>query len=119
MANQQQVVGKTTEVASVGHRDDGVPIGTAVIRSDAIQNPGFEPFRPRVTDLDPLVERQQERRVSAWFVLSIIGTVLTIVAYIAFPIIPGNLESVRLNNLLLGIGITLSLMSIGFGAVHW
>ena len=27
--------------------------GTAVVPSDAVENPGFPPHRPRVTDLDP------------------------------------------------------------------
>ncbi len=93
--------------------------GTAVVVSDRIPNPGFEPFRPRVTELDPEKDKQQERRVSAMFAVSIVGTVLTIVAYIVFPITIGNLESVRFNNMFLGVGITLALLGIGFGAVHW
>ena len=93
--------------------------GTAVVVAERIPNPGFEPYRPRVTDLDPTKERQQERRVAGLFVLSIVGTVVAIAAYIIFPIVPGNLETVRLNNLFLGVGITLALLSIGFGAVHW
>jgi ubiquinol-cytochrome c reductase iron-sulfur subunit len=93
--------------------------GIAVVTDDAIQNPGFPPERPRVTDLDPAVEQQQERRVAAWFVLSIVGTVAAIVAYVVFPITPGDQGSVRLNNLFLGLGIALALLSIGLGAVHW
>ena len=93
--------------------------GIAVLSSDEVQNPGFPPFRPRVGDLDPAKEKQQERRVSALFVVSIIGTVFAIVAYFVFPIVPDDPGSVRLNNLFLGIGITLALLGIGFGAVHW
>ncbi|MEQ1734806.1 MAG: Rieske 2Fe-2S domain-containing protein [Rhodoglobus sp.] len=93
--------------------------GTAVVVSDRIPNPGFEPFRPRVTELDPKKDKQAERAVSAMFLVSILGSVLAIAAYIAFPIVPGNLESVRDNNLFLGIGMTLALLGIGFGAVHW
>ena len=93
--------------------------GTAVVVADDVQNPGFEPYRPRVGDLDPKVERQQERRVSGLFVLSIIGTVFAIVAYIIFPITPGDSDSVRFNNLFLGIGIALALLALGIGAVHW
>jgi ubiquinol-cytochrome c reductase iron-sulfur subunit len=93
--------------------------GTAVVVADRIPNPGFEPYRPRVTDLDEAKERQQERRVAGFFILSIVGTVAAIVAYIIFPIVPGNLDTVRFNNLFLGIGITLALLSVGIGAIHW
>lgn len=93
--------------------------GTAVIESDRIENPGFPPYRPRVGDLDPVKERQQERRVAALFIASIIATVLAVVAYIVFPIQPDDIGSVRLNNLFLGLAIALALLSIGFGTVHW
>src|SRR6187551_643618 len=105
---------------AVAHREAPTPsTGTAVVPSDAIENPGFEPFRPRVSDLDPVKERQNERRVAWLFFASIIGSVFAVAAYIAFPIVPGDLASVRINNLLLGLGITLGLFGIGFRAVHW
>jgi ubiquinol-cytochrome c reductase iron-sulfur subunit len=93
--------------------------GTAVVPSDKLENPGFPPYRPRVSDLDPVKERQNERRVAWMFFASIVGSVFAVAAYIAFPIVPGDLASVRINNLLLGLGITLGLFGIGFGAVHW
>jgi ubiquinol-cytochrome c reductase iron-sulfur subunit len=93
--------------------------GTAVVVSDGVPNPGFPPHRPRVTDLDPKVEKQQERRISALFAISIVGSVLAVAAYIAFPIVPGDMASVRNNTLFLGLGITMGLLGIGIGAVHW
>jgi ubiquinol-cytochrome c reductase iron-sulfur subunit len=93
--------------------------GTAVVASDKVENPGFPPYRPRVSDLDPVKERQNERRVAWMFFASIIGSVFAVAAYIAFPIVPGDLATVRNSNLLLGLGITLGLFGIGFGAVHW
>ncbi len=99
--------------------DNLPPAGTAVVVADEIPNPGFPPYRPRVADLDPVKERQQERRVSWLFLASVAGTVFAITAYIVFPIVPGDMESVRLNNLYLGLGITLALLGIGLGAVHW
>jgi ubiquinol-cytochrome c reductase iron-sulfur subunit len=105
---------------SVVKREAPVPsAGTAVVPSDAVENPGFPPYRPRVSDLDPVKERQNERRVSWLFLLSIAGSVFAVVAYIVFPIVPGDLGTVRLSNGLLGAGIVLALFGLGFGAVHW
>ena len=53
------------------------------------------------------------------FLLSIVGSIIAVVAYIVLPIEEGNPGSVRLNNLFLGVGITLGLLGIGIGAVHW
>ncbi|WP_213816457.1 ubiquinol-cytochrome c reductase iron-sulfur subunit [Glaciihabitans sp. dw_435] len=93
--------------------------GTAVVRTDNIPNPGFPPHRERQTDLDPKKDKRAERQVTSLFYLSIVGSVFAVAAYIAFPIIPGDMGSVRLNTLLLGLGITLGLLGIGIGAVHW
>lgn len=101
--------------------DSGASHGTAVVvsESEAIQNPGFPPHRLRVTDLDPKKEKLAERRVSGFFLLSIAGSILAVVAYFVFPIVPGDLGSIRINNLLLGVAISLGLLGIGIGAVHW
>ena len=95
--------------------------GTAVVLSeaDSIQNPGFPPHRLRVTDTDPKKEKLAERRVSGFFFLSIIGSIAAVVFYFLFPIEEGNLASVRLNTASLGIAISLGLLGIGIGAVHW
>ncbi|GAB2459837.1 ubiquinol-cytochrome c reductase iron-sulfur subunit [Conyzicola lurida] len=93
--------------------------GTAVVPTDDIPNPGHQPHRLRVTDLDPKKDAQAERRVSGLFFLSLIGSVLAIVFYFLFPIVPGDLASVRLNTLSLGVAIALGLLGIGIGAVHW
>ncbi|MCU1515099.1 MAG: ubiquinol-cytochrome c reductase iron-sulfur subunit [Microbacteriaceae bacterium] len=93
--------------------------GTAVVTSDAIKNPGLPPHRERVTDLDPKKDRQAERRVYTLFYLSIVGSVFAVAAYIAFPITPGDTASVRLNTLMLGLGIALGMLGIGIGAIYW
>jgi ubiquinol-cytochrome c reductase iron-sulfur subunit len=117
MAEQHDSASPGTAVEKSAPRD--VSSGLAVVATEIIQNPGFEPERPRVTDLDPAKQLRAERTVSTLFFVSIVGTVLAVAAYIAFPITPGDLGSVRLNNLFLGLGITLGLLGIGLGAVHW
>jgi ubiquinol-cytochrome c reductase iron-sulfur subunit len=99
--------------------DASVPTGTAVVTSDRIENPGFEPTHLRVSDLDPKKEKSNERRVALMFAASIIGSVFAIAAYIIFPIKSGDPSSVRTNTFLLGLGMALGLFGVGFGAVHW
>lgn len=98
------------------HRVDG---GLAVERADALVNPGLPPHRPRVTDENPREAKRQERRIVALFFVSIVGTVFAMAAYFAFPILPNDLNSVRVNNVSLGIGLALALLAIGVAAVHW
>ena len=93
--------------------------GTAVVPTDAIPNPGHEPHRLRMTDLDPKKDIAAERIVSLLFVLSIVGSVLAVVFYFLFPIDPNNLDSVRVSNLALGTTIALALLALGLGAVQW
>jgi ubiquinol-cytochrome c reductase iron-sulfur subunit len=109
----------------------GTTAGTAVTRSmptsggiastddNGLVNPGLPPHRQRITDSDPAKERLAERRVSGFFFLSVIGSVLAVVFYFLFPIEPGNLATVRISTLSLGLAIALGLLGIGIGAVHW
>ena len=93
--------------------------GTAVVPSNAFENPGLPPHRLRATDLDPQKDRIAERRVYTLFFLSIVGSVFAVAAYVAFPLVPGDTNSVRLNTVFLGIGISLGLLAIGIGAIYW
>jgi ubiquinol-cytochrome c reductase iron-sulfur subunit len=93
--------------------------GTAVVTTDAFENPGFPPHRPRVTDENPKREKRAQRTVYTLFYLSILGSVWAIAAYMLFPIESNDVEAVRLNNMFFGLGATLALLGIGFGVVHW
>ncbi|HET6825266.1 MAG TPA: Rieske 2Fe-2S domain-containing protein [Amnibacterium sp.] len=112
MANQE-----STEVVPAGHV--AANSGTGVERSDAFPNPGLPPHRARVTDKSPKAAKHAERAIVALFYVSIVGAVFAMAAYFAFPITANDLGSVRLNNLCLGIGLSLALLGIGIGAVHW
>jgi ubiquinol-cytochrome c reductase iron-sulfur subunit len=111
-----QGAARNTEVERYDAR---LPSGTAVVTSDRVENPGFEPFRARVSELDPKKDKANERRVALMFFASMIGSAAAIAAYIIFPIVPGDPGSVRNNTLFLGLGLALGLFGIGFGAVHW
>jgi ubiquinol-cytochrome c reductase iron-sulfur subunit len=110
--------GTTGTAIQVSHASDNTP-GTGVVPSDPVINPGFPPHNPRQTNLDPKKDARAERQVTILFYLSIIGSIFAVAAYIAFPIKTGDFGSIRTNNLLLGLGITLGLLGIGLGAVHW
>ena len=113
--------GAAHPVGTVANVDSGhtASPGTAVVARDALQNPGFPPHRPRVTDLDETKEKNAERWITGLFYLSLLGSVFTIAAYFAFPIEENDLGSTRLNNMMLGIGISLATLAIGIAAVHW
>jgi ubiquinol-cytochrome c reductase iron-sulfur subunit len=96
-----------------------VKTGTALIQTDAFENPGFPPHRPRVTDEDPKKEQRAQRTVYTLFYLSILGSVWAIAAYMLFPMEGNDVGDVRLNNMFIGLGAALALLGIGFGSVHW
>lgn len=86
-------------------------------------NPGLPPHVLRNADRDEKAAKRAERQVALLFLVSILGTLLFIVAYLMVD----NHEQVwvpftnemSLSNLLLGLGLALSLLGIGLGAVHW
>ncbi|AOX67297.1 MULTISPECIES: ubiquinol-cytochrome c reductase iron-sulfur subunit [unclassified Curtobacterium] len=93
--------------------------GIAVLPTDPFENPGEPPHRARRTDVDPKKQRLAERQVATFFYLSIVGSVLAIAAYVAFPIDSDDFGTVRTANLWLGLSIALALLALGLGAVYW
>lgn len=111
--------GGNAALATPGHGADGAAVGTAVISPDAVQNPGLPPHRERVTDVDPKKEKRAERVVYTLFYLSVLGSIGAVLAYMFFPIEDGRLEAIRMQTMFVGVGMTLALLAIGIGAVHW
>ncbi len=101
------------------HGTTTTPAGTAVLPADPFENPGEPPHRARRTDVDPKKQRLAERQVATFFYLSIVGSVLAIAAYVAFPIDSDDFGTVRTANLFLGLSIALALLALGLGAVYW
>ena len=85
---------------------------------ESFRDPGLPHHRPRRADIDPKAAKRAERQVAAYFGISLVGTVIAVVAYFVFR--PGeSIESIRYSNLFLGLGIFLAMMGIGLGAIHW
>lgn len=119
MAEEAKNNGTTAVVPAQSHDNDGAAVGTAIIAPDVVQNPGLPPHRKRVTDLDPKREKRAERIVYSLFYISIVGSLGAVLAYMFFPIESGDLGQIRLHTMFVGIGMTLALLAIGIGAVHW
>ncbi|WP_068257075.1 cytochrome bc1 complex Rieske iron-sulfur subunit [Janibacter corallicola] len=102
--------------------DQGHVQGTGGI-PDRFENPGLPPHVLRNADRDEKAAKRAEVQVAGLFLLSILGTLLFIVAYFIVDTedtvwVPFTNE-MSLANLLLGLGLAFSLLGIGLGAVHW
>lgn len=84
-----------------------------------IADPGIEPHRLRMTDKDEGAAKTAERVISSLFLVSIVGAIIAVWGFFAFPIVAGDLSATRNGALWMGVGMALSLFGIGFGAVHW
>jgi len=88
------------------------------VHADRFPDPGVPEHKPRLTDTDARAAKRAERTVTTLFVLSALGTIGSLVAY--FALRPdGTVPGVRLSTLALGVTLALSLLGIGFAAVHW
>ncbi|MEN9735781.1 MAG: hypothetical protein RL129_491 [Actinomycetota bacterium] len=90
---------------------------------EKFKDPGLPEHAHRQTDVSEKHAKRAERQVAILFAISAIGTVLTIASYIfikpgQFIFIPvlGDLDA---HQLFLGLGLAISLLFIGLGAVHW
>lgn len=88
-----------------------------------LSDPGLPKHVHRKADSDPKAEKRAEQQVAILFLLSGLGTILFIYSYIfiktdLFIFLPilGNTNAHQLG---LGMGLTIALLGIGFGAVHW
>ena len=100
--------------APPAHRDPG---GAEV--EPRFADPGLPAHVYRSTDVDEKAARRAERQVSALFLLSVVGTLIFVVAYFALPLIDGDMLRLRYSNWALGGGLGLALFAIGAGAIHW
>ncbi len=102
--------------------DQGHVEGTGGI-PERFADPGPSPHVHRLADLDERAARRAERQVATLFGISMLATVIFLVAYFAidqkaYRFIPG-IGQANLSNIVLGVTLGLSLLGIGLGAVHW
>jgi ubiquinol-cytochrome c reductase iron-sulfur subunit len=77
----------------------------------------------RLSDREERAARRAERQVAVLFGISMVATLIFLVAYFtvdqnAYGFVPG-IGQASLANLALGVPLGLSLLCIGLGAVHW
>ncbi|QNK52324.1 Rieske 2Fe-2S domain-containing protein [Dermacoccus sp. PAMC28757] len=102
--------------------NDGHIEGTGAL-PDRFENPGLPPHVHRLGDEDPSAAKRSERQVATLFIMSMLATVLFVVAY--FAIDKNSVMTIpfvgptKALHFVLGFTLALSLLGIGLGAVHW
>lgn len=86
--------------------------------TEKFRDPGLPPHRLRLTDTDPRAEKRAERQVAILFAVSVIGTIAFFYAYF-FIDLDNTIGTLRLQNLVLGLGTAFAMLGIGVGIVHW
>jgi ubiquinol-cytochrome c reductase iron-sulfur subunit len=90
---------------------------------DPFANPGLPHHEPRRTDVDARAAKRAERQVTALFTVSTLATVAFCVCFVAidphsiFRVV--GLGDVSSLNFALGMSLTVALLGIGFGQIHW
>ncbi|WP_285724504.1 ubiquinol-cytochrome c reductase iron-sulfur subunit [Psychromicrobium xiongbiense] len=108
----------------MGEHSDDRPTGSDVeakagqAMTEKFDNPGLPPHRPRLADTNPRAAKRAERQVVILFCISVLGTLLTFFAYFGVHL-DQTVGTLRLQNLLLGLGTAFAMLGIGTGIVHW
>jgi ubiquinol-cytochrome c reductase iron-sulfur subunit len=110
----------------MGNHSDGSPNHSGTVARagqnevEKFQDPGLPPHRLRLADTDPKAAKRAERQVALLFGTSVVGTLIFLVAYFAIDLGDGTgIATVRLQNMLLGLGTAFAMLGIGTGIVHW
>jgi ubiquinol-cytochrome c reductase iron-sulfur subunit len=86
---------------------------------ESFEDPGQPYHRPRLADKDPKAAKRAERQVAVLFGISVIGTIMAIWAYFGLRDMGDDVASIQQTNTMIGLGVVLSMLGIGFGAIHW
>ncbi len=122
MSDQVTPTSGSASGAGTVRLDEGHHVGTGGLPA-VFENPGLPPHVHRAADEDPRAAKRAERQVAVLFVLSILGTIGFIVSYFAIDrrtsVFLPFVGLTNLLNVMLGVTLGISLLGIGFGAVHW
>ncbi|WP_347350047.1 Rieske 2Fe-2S domain-containing protein [Intrasporangium sp.] len=118
------------------HENGGPHESTAVARASSsgeltargtlperFENPGLPPHVYRASDVEPEAAKRAEKQVATIFTLSMVATLVFLVAYFAISeestfFFPG-IGTIKTLHVVLGVSMGFSLLLIGVGAVHW
>lgn len=110
----------------MGNHSDGSPNHSGTVARagqnevEKFQDPGLPPHRLRLADTDPKAAKRAERQVALLFGTSVVGTLIFLVAYFAIDLGDDTgIATIRLQNMLLGLGTAFAMLGIGTGIVHW
>ena len=89
--------------------------------ADPIADPGLGEHTWRPTDVDARAEKRAERQVAGMFALSMLCTVLFVVAYVTLEIGDDwdTFGGLGASTVALGLTLGLALLLIGVGIIHW
>ncbi|WP_434612133.1 cytochrome bc1 complex Rieske iron-sulfur subunit [Arthrobacter sp. A5] len=108
----------------MGDHSDGIPAGSDAVAKaglhdvEKFQDPGLPPHRLRLADTDPWAAKRAERQVAILFGISVVGTLLFFFGYF-FIRLDDTIGTLRIQNMLLGLGTAFAMLGIGTGIVHW
>ncbi|HET6953620.1 MAG TPA: Rieske 2Fe-2S domain-containing protein [Acidimicrobiales bacterium] len=126
--NEQDPTAPGSEVAPTSDHGTAVRLDQGHIVGDGglperFVNPGLPVHVPRAADLSEDAARRAEKQVATLFSISIVATLLFIVAYFAIDVdqtvfVPG-IGMTSASHIALGLTMALGMLGIGLGAVHW
>ena len=126
--NEQDPTAPGSEVAPTSDHGTAVRLDQGHLAGDGglperFANPGLPVHIPRASDLSEDAAQRAAKQVAALFTVSIVSTLLFIVAYFAIDVdqtvfVPG-IGMTSASHIALGITLALGLLGIGLGAVHW
>lgn len=115
--------GKSTSLVPASSDGHDLLPASLITDVDQFENPGLPPHVHRAADDDPAAAKRAERQVATLFGLSMLATLVFVVAYFAVPdeatfFFPG-VGLAKTQNVVLGLSLGFSIFLIGIGAVHW